>query len=92
VIKVVVGLLRSVSDEVYGAHAVWGGAIILQPGDGVRTAILAKELSRCDSMVPGKGLIDFDPSSFVVFETNQKGPSEQEKKLEQSGKADDILD
>lgn len=92
VIKVVVGLLRSVSDEVYGAHAVWGGAIILQPGDGVRTAIIAKELSRCDSMVAGKGLIDFDPSSFVVFETNQKGPSEQEKKLEQSGKADDILD
>lgn len=92
VIKVVVGLLRSVSDEAQGPHAVWGGALILQPGDGGRTVIVTKELSRCDSMVTGKGLIDFDPSSFVIFETNHKGPSVQEKKLEQSDKADDILD
>jgi hypothetical protein len=92
VVKVVVGLLRAVSDEVYGAHAVWGGAIILQPGDGGRTVIVTKELSRCEAMVAGKGLIDFDPSSFVIFEPSQKGRSTQEKKLEQSDKADDILD
>lgn len=92
VVKVVGGILRAVSDEGEGSNVLWGGAYILQPADGGRTVVLANEFSRCDSMVAGKGLKDFDPSSFVTFEPKSKEPSEREKKLEQTEKAVDILD
>jgi hypothetical protein len=90
--KVIGGILRTVSDELYGTHAVWGGSYMLQPSDGGRTVALVSELARCDSTVPGKNLIDFDPSSFVLFEAKSKVSPEPEKKLEQVDKADDILD
>jgi hypothetical protein len=92
VIKVVGGLLRAVNDEAFGEHAVWGGGYLLQPSDGGRTVAIVNEVSRCEAIVPGKGLEDFDPSSFVLFETQSKRAVEQEKKLESVEKADDILD
>jgi hypothetical protein len=92
VVKVVGGILRAVSDELEGARAVWGGAYILQPADGGRTVVVSNEFSRCDSIVAGKDFKDFDPSSFVTFEAKPKEASELQKKLEQTEKADDILD
>lgn len=92
VIKVVGGILRAVSDEVLADHAVWGGGYILHPSDGGRTVVMVDEMSRCEAMTPGRSLEDFDPSSYVLFETRSKGSAEPKKKLEQSEKADDILD
>jgi hypothetical protein len=80
VIKVVGGILRAVNDEVFADHAIWGGAYILHPSDGGRTIVMVNEVSRCEAVIPGKSLEDFDPSSFVIFETQSKGLIEEEKK------------
>lgn len=90
--KVVGGLLRSVSDDSLGVHAVWAGQFILFPGDNARAVLAAQELSRCDATVKGKELADFDPSSFTRFDTRAKEAEGQKKKLEQPEKSDDILD
>lgn len=90
--KVVGGLLRSVSDDSFGSHATWAGQFILFPGDSARAVLVTQELSRCEATVNGRELEDFDPSSFVRFDTKAKEVDGPQKKLEQGEKSDDILD
>lgn len=90
--KVLGGLLRSVTDDSLGSHAVWAGQFIIYPGDSARAVLVAQELSWCDAVVKGKELADFDPSSFVRFDTKTKDVNGLQKKLEQREKSDDILD
>lgn len=92
VTRVVVGLLRSIVDEARGTHAVWAGEYIIHTSNGARAAVLVQETSRCDSVVKGREVADFDPSSFVVFDSNAKRPEEREKRLEEQQKAEDVLD
>mgnify|MGYP006274682383 CR=1 FL=1 len=90
--KVVMGLLRSVVSEERGSYAAWAGEYVIYPGDGARVALLVEEASQCDAAIKGREIRDFDPSSFVVFESSGGRAEASDKKPETRQTGSDVLD
>jgi len=90
--KVVGGVLRPVQVAPNSWAAVWAGEFIVPSSEASRVVLIAQELMTCKSAGPGRGLEEFDPSSFMKFETKQTAGGVKEKSLEQARESDDISD
>jgi hypothetical protein len=90
--KVSIGILRSLELEPGQVSPVLAGHIILHSQDGRRLALIHDSFAICNGYISGRGLEDFDPSTFVRFGTPAVAESKAkvpEPVEEASGSADD---
>ncbi len=83
--KVSLGVLRSLELDTGQAVPAFAGQIILHSQDGRRLALMYDRFTACNGYIPGRGLEDFDPSSFVRFSP----PAATESSPKSSGSAED---
>lgn len=86
--KVTMAMLRSIADDERQSVLLWAGESIMKADVGSRLVLVVDDFSWCGTSMPGRTLNEFDPASFVAFES----PPGREKKLEQRQKSDDISD
>ncbi len=68
--KVSIGILGSLELEAGQVSPVLAGQIILHSQDGRRLALIHDRFTVCNGYVSGRGLEDFDPSTFVRFSSS----------------------
>lgn len=86
--KVIVGMLRSILSDDKKSMVAWAGESVIKADVGSRLVLAVSDFSWCGTATSGQTLNEFDPASFVRFES-QTVP---EKKLEQRLKSEDISD
>lgn len=86
--KVGMGVLRALEGKAEEAGPFLAGAIVIHVNESRRLALISDNLIQCDQYVPGRGLEDFDPSSFVRFEQQEAA----QKKLEPTPEPEDSHD
>lgn len=69
--KIVIGVLGSLPTE-DGAHLAWRGQVIINAETGGRTVIALNRYERCSGFVPGRSLLDFDPSRIGSKQSAEK--------------------
>lgn len=90
--KVVGGVLRSLQVTPNTWAGVWAGEFIIPSNEASRVVLIAQELKVCKSAGPSRGLEEFDPSSFMKFDSKQPVVEAKEKSLERARESDDISD
>jgi hypothetical protein len=73
--KFVMGIVGNVATR-EGSEPGWRGEILLAPGTGTRSVITLQKLETCSQLIPGKAIIDFDPST-IGSKTERAGPAKE---------------
>ena len=86
--RVSIGIIRSLSQEGAPSEPILAGQILISGSGSSRLVMLMESLALCNGYQPGRGLADFDPSTFVRFAAPAKG----EKGVEQDKDSEDSSD
>ena len=86
--KVSTGILRSLDTGVGEKRQILAGQMIVFPNDDRRVVLLADRLQECRQYSKGLMLQDFDPQTFVRFESMPA----QEKRVEEVNESEDSSD
>lgn len=79
--KFVMGILGRVPTR-EGSGPGWRGQITIVPGASSRSVLTLQRLETCSQLIPGKNIIDFDPSSIGSKPAKVKGTPTPEPEVE----------
>jgi hypothetical protein len=70
--RFVMGMLGRVATR-EGSAPGWRGQMMIVPGTASRSVLTLQRIESCAQLIPGRGIIDFDPSSIGAKATKAKG-------------------
>jgi hypothetical protein len=79
--KFVMGILGRVPTR-EGNGPGWRGQMMIVPGAASRSVLTLQRLETCSQLIPGRNIIDFDPSSIGTKSSKVKGTPTPEPEVE----------